>query len=163
MAKSQFRQWLDQKERIRERKKLIRQAASHDHKVTLRQVLIRYFQSKIKIAPEKEATQDEALNMLQRSNVTHVAIVLNGVVQDVIRAQDRMAALLLGQPQFVEFNPNEIYPILGTSTYKDGKFENYYVKEKVLTMPIVDDSDIFEYLDEEDREAMEKLRKEENV
>jgi hypothetical protein len=163
MLKSKFRQWQDKRNRIRERKRLIKQNTSHDHKVTLRQVLIRYFQSKIKIAPEKEATQDEALNMLQQSNVTHVAIVLNGVVQDVIRAQDRMAALLLGQPEFVEFDPREIYPILGTSTYKNGKLEECYVKEKISTMPIVDDSDIFEYLDKEDREEMEQLRKETNV
>jgi hypothetical protein len=163
MAKSKLQQWADQQKRIRERKKLIKKNAPHDHNMSLTQVLVRYFQSKIKPVSQKEATQDAPLNMLERTNVTHIAVVLDGVVQDVIRTQDKMAALLLSQPEFVDFDPKEIYPILGTSTYKDGKFENHYFREDVSTIPVLGDFDIFEYLDEEDKEAMKKLYGGENV
>ena len=163
MAKSQLRQWLEQKRRIRERKELIKNNTSHDHQMTLRQVLIRYFQSKIKVVQPKEATQDEPVNMLPRTNITHIAIVLNGVVQDVMRTEDRMASLLLAQPEFVEFDPKEMYPILGTSTYQDGKWDSHYVKEQLDPNSVVQDFDIFEYLDDEDREEMKKLSGGHNV
>jgi hypothetical protein len=56
--------------------------------------------------------------------INHIAVVLDEEVQEVIRAENRLAALLLSQPEFIEFDPeSENKPRLG-STYKDGIFIN---------------------------------------
>ena len=53
--------------------------------------------------------------------VVTVAVVLDGEVQEVLRMQDRMAALFLSEPQFVEVDPDTPRPTLGW-TYADGAF-----------------------------------------
>ena len=54
--------------------------------------------------------------------IGYLAIVLDGVVEDVMRAQPRLASLLLSSPDFIEFDPNEDRPQIGDTRYKDGKF-----------------------------------------
>lgn len=54
--------------------------------------------------------------------VNHIAIVIDGKVQDVIRAQNRLAAMLLSEPTFIEFNPEDTYPIIGKTLVVDGEF-----------------------------------------
>lgn len=154
---SAFKQWLDRRKRIRERRELAKRVASHNHNITLRHVLIRYLQSKIKFVAAKEPTADPRADILPMSNVTHIAIVLDGRVEDVIRTEDRMAALLLSEPEFVEFDPQQVYPIIGTSEYVDGEFKNTvplaHHSEPMIVPP---DFDIFEYLTEEEKAMIKK-------
>lgn len=57
------------------------------------------------------------------SKINYLAIVLDEEVQEIMRAQNRLAALLLSQPLIVEFDPEEVQPNIGWS-YVDGKFYN---------------------------------------
>jgi len=57
------------------------------------------------------------------SKINYLAIILDDEVQEIMRAQNRLAALLLSQPLIVEFDPEEIQPNIGWS-YVDGKFYN---------------------------------------
>jgi hypothetical protein len=46
------------------------------------------------------------------SKINHIAVVLDNEVQEVMRAENRFTALLLSQPTFVEFDPeNELVRI----------------------------------------------------
>lgn len=74
---------------------------------------------------QKEKMSDEALTPLPKlkdEEVTHIAIVLDGVVEDVMRAQNRLAALVLSKPDFIEFDPRKDKPQIGETKYADGKF-----------------------------------------
>lgn len=55
-------------------------------------------------------------------SINHIAIILDGRVEDVIRCQNRLAALLLSEPKFVDFNPEETSITVGLTEYGDGKF-----------------------------------------
>jgi len=55
-------------------------------------------------------------------DVNHIAVVLDNEVQEVIRAQNRLAALLLSNPEFIEFDPHEVRPEIGWN-YVDGEFK----------------------------------------
>lgn len=164
VKKSAFKQWQDKRRRIRERKQLVKNNPAHDHKITLRQVIMRYLQSKIKFIAPKQPTSDPRADILPMSNVTHIAIVLAGRVEDVIRTEDRMAALLLSEPEFVEFDPKQVYPIVGVSEYTDGEFKNTVeLKQHVEPMIVPPDFDIFDYLTDEEKEMIEKREKEQGV
>lgn len=41
-------------------------------------------------------------------DISFIAIVVEGEVQDVMRAQPRLTSILMAQPTFVRFNPEEI-------------------------------------------------------
>lgn len=45
--------------------------------------------------------------------INHIAIVLDGRVEEVIHTENRMAALLLSEPQFVEFEEPGPIPTIG--------------------------------------------------
>lgn len=55
-------------------------------------------------------------------DITTIAIVLDGEVQEVVKAQGRLAALLLSEPLFVEVEPEAPRPTIGWA-YKDNKFK----------------------------------------
>lgn len=55
-------------------------------------------------------------------DVNHIAIILDDEVQEIVRAQNRLAALLLSEPKFVEFNPHEVRPEIGWN-YANGEFK----------------------------------------
>lgn len=78
-----------------------------------------------KIPVKKDSPVDPSIPMVRPTpgdiEVVHIAIVLDGVVEEVLRAQNRLAALMLSEPKFIEFDPNEVYPKIGTK-YEDGKF-----------------------------------------
>lgn len=59
-------------------------------------------------------------------SINHIAIVLDGRVEDVIRCQNRLAALLLSEPKFVEFNPEKVFPVTGLTEYENGEFITNY-------------------------------------
>lgn len=56
-------------------------------------------------------------------DINTIAIVLDGRVEEVIRAQNRLAALLLSEPEFVQFDPSVERPTIGWF-YENGKFVN---------------------------------------
>lgn len=107
------------------RKKKIREKANHSHgKVTTLDLIKKYLDSKIQ--KPKESAEDPNISLLPSGaeGINYIAIVLDGKVEDVIRAQNRMAALLLSEPVFVEFDPKTVYPIIGVTEYADGVFTN---------------------------------------
>ena len=58
----------------------------------------------------------------ENSSVTHIAVILDGVVEETIQCQNRLAALLLSEPEFIEYNPNEVSVFIGSTEYNNGKF-----------------------------------------
>jgi hypothetical protein len=110
--------------KARARKKLIKKNKPHNHTLTLRDILKQYISSKITKSSKKESATDQNISMMPSGKVNHIAIVLDGRVEDVIRAQNQMTALLLNEPTFVVFDPNDVYPTLGVTSYADGKFFN---------------------------------------
>lgn len=67
---------------------------------------------------------------LPDGDINHIAIVLDGVVEDVMRAQNRLAALVLSQPQFIEFDPEVDRPQIGQTRYEKGNF--VYPSEELM-------------------------------
>jgi len=63
--------------------------------------------------------------------INSIAVVLDGRVEEVIRCQNRLAALLLSSPEFVEFDPEAVNVQVGKTKYEDGKLENE--KEQLLS------------------------------
>lgn len=120
--KQYFRMQRDAWKKRQERKKAIKEQTKHIHTLTLREILAAYLQTKLPV--RKQSAQDPNVSVMPSGAVNHIAVVLDGRVEDVIRAQNRMTALLLSEPQFVEFDPKQIYPILGVTEYVGGKFMN---------------------------------------
>jgi hypothetical protein len=114
---------LDNFKKRRQRKKKIREKANHSHaNITTLDLIKRYLDSKIPKPKEKAENPNISLLPAGAENVNYIAVVLDGVVEDVIRTQNRMAALLLSEPTFVEFDPKVTYPQIGVTEYKDGIF-----------------------------------------
>jgi hypothetical protein len=94
--------------------------------VTTWELFRRYLSSKL--PRPKESVSDYNANLLNFAppniQINYIAIVIDGEVQEVIRAQNKLAAILLSNPTFVEFDPNEIYPVFGITKYIDGKLTN---------------------------------------
>ncbi len=73
--------------------------------------LIKMALARILKLQEKESVIDPEIEILRvRPNpvnvdVHHLAIVLDGKVQEVMRADSRLSAMLLSTPKFVEFDP----------------------------------------------------------
>lgn len=93
------------------------------HQMTTLELFRSYLISKLPKGKEKLVNeQTRANNPPENITINHIAIVLDGVVEDVIRCQNRMAALLLSEPQFIEFDPQKEYPQVSVTQYIDGKF-----------------------------------------
>ena len=94
--------------------------------ITTWELFRRYLMSKI--PRPKESVADYNANLLNAApanlQINHIAIVIDGKVEEVMRAQNRLAAILLSNPTFVEFDPKEVYPIIGETRYVDGKLTN---------------------------------------
>jgi hypothetical protein len=92
--------------------------------ITTRELLKRYLISKL--PKQKRLLQDDRMppeNLpLLDSEISYLAIVLDGKVEDIMRAQNRLAALLLSGPEFVEFHPKHENIIIGKTKYVDGEF-----------------------------------------
>lgn len=54
--------------------------------------------------------------------ITKLAVIMDGQVEEVLRAQDRMAALFLSSPQFVEITDENKDVTIGWK-YNNGVFE----------------------------------------
>jgi hypothetical protein len=94
-------------------------------KVTTLDLLKRYLSLKIeKMSGTKKSAINPNISPLDQMagiDINHIAIVIDGEVQDVIRAQNKMAAMVLSNPEFVFFEPKETKVKVGFK-YKDGKF-----------------------------------------
>lgn len=105
---------------LRRRKKLPK---PHNY-VTTWELFRRYLASKL--PKPKESAVDYNRNLLNAAppdvQINHIAIVLDGRVEEILRAQNRLTALLLSNPTFVEFDPKVIYPKIGYTEYRDGEF-----------------------------------------
>lgn len=95
------------------------------HKVTTLDLIREYLRLQInKMNPVKKPLNNNNVSMidsLPKEQVNHIAIVLDGKVQEILRAQNRLAALLLSEPEFVNFDPTETKVEL-EYLYVDGKF-----------------------------------------
>lgn len=80
--------------------------------------LIKQFFRKNKIT--KSSVDSTDMPVLD-SSANHIAVILDGEVQEVLRAQNRLTALFLSSPEFVEFDPKETYPRIGWK-YVNGIF-----------------------------------------
>lgn len=78
---------------------------------------------KKKKMPEKQSL-DESSGAMPKitGDINHIAVILDNEVQEIIRAQNRLAALLLSSPEFIEFNPHEVRPEIGWN-YVNGEFK----------------------------------------
>lgn len=96
-----------------------------NHKVTTLDLLKRYLNLKIqKMTAKKRPAMNpniSPLDQMPNIEINHIAIVIDGHVQDVMRAQNRMAAMLLSEPTFVLFDPKETKVNIGYK-YENGKF-----------------------------------------
>lgn len=66
----------------------------------------------IKESPKKDSF-NEPRKMHSDVNIYSVAIVLDGQIQEIIRTEARLWALLLSNPQFIDITENESRPMLG--------------------------------------------------
>ncbi len=82
-----------------------------------------YLISRLPRGKEKLIAQQEKINNPPEEIViNYLAVILDDNVEEVLRCQNRLAALLLSNPSFVEFDPQKEYPIVGLTKYTDGKF-----------------------------------------
>lgn len=83
---------------------------------------------------KKEKISEEPIEItppIPEEDINYIAIVLDGVVEDVMRAQNRLAALLLSEPIFIEFDPKKDRPQIGETKYSQGKF--HYPLQELMT------------------------------
>ncbi len=86
--------------------------------------LVKEFFAKRKAFKNKSSVvSGSSLPVPPSSTINHIAIILDGEVQEIMRAQNRLTALLLSEPKFVVFDVDDIRPEIGWKYY-DGKFHN---------------------------------------
>ena len=103
-----------------------KKAVGHEHhKVTTLDLIREYLRLKInKLTNNKMPLMNNNVSMidaLPKEQINHIAIVLDGRVQEVLRAQNRLAALLLSEPEFINFDPKKTEVAIDY-LYVDGKF-----------------------------------------
>lgn len=98
----------------------------HDHDVkvlTTREVLRAWLTRKLGVTTKRpvQAHVEHVPGPPADREVNTVAIILDGQVQEVIRAENRMTALLLSNPEFVVVNDVTPTPTIGWE-YSNGEF-----------------------------------------
>jgi len=93
------------------------------HQLTTLDLIRRFLIARIPI-PKVSVSNDQRVELPPPppEDIGYLAIVLDGVVEDVMRAQPRLIALLLSNPEFIEFDPNRDRPQIGDTRYENGKF-----------------------------------------
>jgi hypothetical protein len=99
---------------------------NHEHKDGIRylstiDIIKRYFLERKMYKNKMPIQSNAAPPAPPASQINHLAIILDGEVQEIMRAENRLAALLLSEPKFVEFDPDIIKPEIGWE-YIDEKF-----------------------------------------
>jgi len=98
------------------------------HQLTTLDLIRKFLIARIPVAKEKmDHDQRTQTPPPPPEDIQYLAIVLDGVVEDVMRAQPRLVALLLSGPEFIEFNPEMDRPQIGQTKYENGKF--FYPQE----------------------------------
>jgi hypothetical protein len=106
---------------------------NHEAQTTIRElklidIIKQVFISWIKKPKEKQKyiqTPERTENTPPENiKINYIAIVLDDRVEEVIRCENRLAALLLSNPVFVEFLPAEIEVQVGGTRYIDGNLQN---------------------------------------
>jgi hypothetical protein len=120
-------------------RKKIKMPKPHNQLTTM-DLVRQYLMSRI---PQPKVPASQPIQAPQETpsgiSINHIAIILDGRVEDVIRCQNRLAALLLSDPEFVEFNPEEVRPKAGITEYLGGEFVNPKVEEPpILTQEEID-------------------------
>lgn len=100
----------------------------HDHEVkvlTLKEVLTQWLNKKLgvvaKVPVQGGAGHAHAPSVPADVTINTIAVVLDGQVQEVIRAENRMTALLLSSPEFVVVDGISPTPTIGWE-YSNGEF-----------------------------------------
>lgn len=93
----------------------------NDHKPLTLGMLLKDVFGKKAVEQKAPITNASEPSLPSGIEVNHIAIALDGVVQDVMRTQNKFAALILSNPEFILFNPQEGYPVLGETEVVDGK------------------------------------------
>lgn len=97
----------------------------HGHVPSMLDIFKRWLSNKIAAAESHKSLAYEEGEPLVRISprnihVYHIAVVLDNKVQEIVRADSKMAALFLSEPIFVEFDPALEAVDIGTD-YVDGK------------------------------------------
>lgn len=102
--------------------------------MTTWELLGAYLISRLPRGKEKLVKEQEKFNEPpQNISINHIAVVLDDNVEEVLRCENRLAALLLSNPEFVDFDPEENYPKVGLTKYVEGKFINPEITESILS------------------------------
>lgn len=102
--------------------------------MTTWELLGAYLISKLPRGKEKLVKEQEKFNEPpQNISINHIAVILDGNVEEVLRCENRLAALLLSNPEFVDFDPEENYPRVGLTKYVEGRFVNPETKDSILS------------------------------
>lgn len=102
--------------------------AKHDHEnnmiyLSTWDIIKGFFNKKDKVKEKINVESNIAPPKPSGASINHIAVVMDGSVEEIIRAENRLAALFLSEPQFVEFDPEVVRPHIGWK-YVDGKFIN---------------------------------------
>jgi len=106
-----------------------RNQKSYDYRELKTIELVREFLiSKLSLKNNKQSVVKKKAEELpappENITVNNIAVVLDGTVEEVIRCQNRLAALLLSEPQFIEFDPQEISVRIGQTKYENDTLKN---------------------------------------
>lgn len=103
-------------------------SGNHNHSdgirtLTTREIVRDFFTRRKRYKSKISLNSTAVPPMPPGSKINHLAIILDGEVQEIMRAENRLAALLLSQPLIVEFDPEEVRPDIGW----------IYVDEKLIS------------------------------
>jgi hypothetical protein len=93
--------------------------------LTTKDMVIRFLNRKKRFKNKMNLEQNVPPPMPSGAIVNSLAVVLDAKVEEIIRAENRLAALFLSEPKFIEFKPEEKQVQLGW-TYIDGEFFNEF-------------------------------------
>lgn len=104
------------------------------HEMSTLELFRAYIISKLPKGKQKLSRQQSRLNEPPKNvSINHIAIVLDGIVEEVFRCENRLAALLLSEPTFIEFDPEKEYPVISLTRYEDGSFNTPSQQEELLS------------------------------
>ena len=93
--------------------------------LSTKDIIVRFLNRKKRFMDKMNLEQNVPPPMPSGAVINSIAVVLDGKVEEVIRAENRLAALFLSEPKFIEFNPEEKQVQLGW-TYVDDEFFNEF-------------------------------------
>ena len=107
------------------KQKTVSMGEGHYHEMTTLDLIRAWIISKLPVKKESFQVQDNSPKPPPSNvSVNNIAVVLDGIVEETIQCQNRLAALLLSEPKFIEYEPNEVQVSIGYTEYTDGVFIN---------------------------------------